>query len=96
MSSASSPLEQTVRSGAHGFRPRRPRSLVAVFNFCRIRVNSSLLTPFSLRLIRPVADQPVKNPDFEIRNKPKNSPARQAQSLPILLQRRGLILGIAN
>ena len=46
MSSASSPLEQTVRSGAHGFRPRRPRSLVAVLNFCRITVNSSLLTPF--------------------------------------------------
>ena len=33
-------LEQTVRSGAHGFRSRRPRSLLTVLNFCRIRVSS--------------------------------------------------------
>ena len=33
-------LEQTVRSDAHGFRSRRPRSLLTVLNFCRIRVNS--------------------------------------------------------
>ena len=33
-------LEQTARSGAHGFRSRRPRSLVMVLNFCRSRVNN--------------------------------------------------------
>ena len=33
-------LEQTVRSGAHGFRSRRPRSLLRVLNICRIRVNA--------------------------------------------------------
>ena len=32
-------LKQTVRSDAHGFRSRRPRSLLTVLNFCRIRVN---------------------------------------------------------
>jgi hypothetical protein len=32
-------LERTVRSGAHGFRSRRPRSLLTVLNFCRIRLN---------------------------------------------------------
>src|SRR5919106_1852088 len=39
-------LEQTVRPGAHGFRSRRPRSLLTVLNICRIRVyyNSFLLT----------------------------------------------------
>jgi hypothetical protein len=34
-------LEQTVRSGAHGFRSRRPRSLLRVLNICRIRVSCS-------------------------------------------------------
>src|SRR5687767_6803187 len=31
-------LEPTARSGAHGFRSRRPRSLLTVLNYCRIRV----------------------------------------------------------
>ena len=35
-------LEQTVCSDAHGFRSRRPRSLLTVLNFCRIRVSSLL------------------------------------------------------
>ena len=30
-------LEPTARSDAHGFRSRRPRSLLAVLNYCRIR-----------------------------------------------------------
>jgi hypothetical protein len=33
-------LEPTARSGAHGFRSRRPRSLLTVLNCCRIEVNS--------------------------------------------------------
>ncbi len=33
-------LEQTVRSGAHGFRFRRPRSLLTVLSFCRIKVRT--------------------------------------------------------
>ena len=32
-------LKQTVRSDAHGFRSRSPRSLLTVLDFCRIRVN---------------------------------------------------------
>src|SRR5918994_5648185 len=32
-------LEPTACSGAHGFRSRRPRSLLTVLNYCRIRVN---------------------------------------------------------
>ena len=30
-----------MHSGAHGFRSRRPRSLLTVLNFCRIRVSFS-------------------------------------------------------
>ena len=41
-------LEQTVRSGAHGFRSR-PRSLLTVINFCRIRLVD---TKESLRYFR--------------------------------------------
>jgi hypothetical protein len=32
-------IEPTARSGAHGFRSRRPRSLLTVLNYCRIRFN---------------------------------------------------------
>ena len=32
--------EQPARSGAHGFRSHRPRSLLTLRKFCRIRVNS--------------------------------------------------------
>jgi hypothetical protein len=31
--------EQPARSGAHGFRSHRPRSLLTLRKFCRIRVN---------------------------------------------------------
>ena len=31
-------VEPTARSDAHGFRSRRPRSLLTVLNYCRIRV----------------------------------------------------------
>jgi hypothetical protein len=34
-------LEPTARSGAHGFRSRRPRSLLTVLNYCRSRVNNA-------------------------------------------------------
>src|SRR5687768_8377624 len=37
-------LEPTARSGAHGFRSRRPRSLLTVLNYCRIRVYCSIRT----------------------------------------------------
>jgi hypothetical protein len=30
-------LEPTARSGAHGFRSRRPRSLLTVLNYCRVK-----------------------------------------------------------
>src|SRR6516165_4291202 len=33
-------LEQSVRSGAHGFRSCRPRSRLTLLNFCRIRLSS--------------------------------------------------------
>ena len=33
-------LEPTARSGAHGFRSRRPRSLLTVLNYCRISISS--------------------------------------------------------
>src|SRR5687767_15318702 len=36
-------LEPTARSGAHGFRSRRPRSLLTVLNYCRIRVKHTKL-----------------------------------------------------
>jgi hypothetical protein len=34
-------LKPTARSGAHGFRSRRRRSLLTVLNYCRIRVKST-------------------------------------------------------
>src|SRR5262245_16782703 len=43
-------LEQTVRSDAHGLRSRRPRSLLMVLHFCRIRVNCSRITVAIIRL----------------------------------------------
>jgi hypothetical protein len=35
-------LEPTARSGAHGFRSRRPRSLLTVLSYCRIRGKSAV------------------------------------------------------
>src|SRR5688572_26202308 len=35
-------LERTARSGAHGFRSSRPRSLLTVLNYCRIKVSCSV------------------------------------------------------
>jgi hypothetical protein len=49
-------LEPTARSGAHGFRSRRPRSLLTVLNYCRIRVSSNK----SLRHRRPSSSEPAK------------------------------------
>jgi hypothetical protein len=49
-------LEPTARSGAHGFRSRRPRSLVTVLNYCRIRVSSNN----SLSHRRPSSSEPAK------------------------------------
>jgi hypothetical protein len=40
-------FHQTARSGAHGFRSRRPRSLLTVLRFCRIRDNCPLSRHFS-------------------------------------------------
>src|SRR5687768_3268319 len=45
-------LEPTARSGAHGFRSRRPRSLLTVPSYCRIRVRSML--PMKKKGIGPI------------------------------------------